>query len=360
MDLLTKDKLLQLAESHDQPCVSLFMPTHRTGREVEQNAIRFKNLLRRAQDKLVAGGMRTLQVQKLVKPAQTLLGERPFWHNQSDGLALFLSPLTLDHFRLPLSFDELVVTTRRFHLKPLVTLFNNDGRFQRAPTSLAESLQYDVQQKQLQFHTSAPARGGKRDAMYFGTGDAGTDEKELLLHFFQQVDNGLHELLAGERAPLVLAGVDYLLPIYDRANSYSYLMKAGITGNPDDLSANELHQQAWAIVEPYFQQEQRQAAERYHELAGSDSPLASSEIKDVVPAAVQGRVDCLFVAVGVQQWGDVDQRTGEVVVHDQQNPDDHDLLDFAAIHTLSKGGGVFAVAPDKVPDDTSLAAVYRY
>lgn len=33
--------------------------------------------------------------------------------------------------------------------------------------------------------------------------------------------------------PLVLAGVEYLLPIYRRANTYPYLLDGGVTGNPE-------------------------------------------------------------------------------------------------------------------------------
>jgi hypothetical protein len=348
------------------------MPTFRAGRRVEQNLIRFKNLLRQAEGGLTASGLRSLQVQALLEPATALL-------------ALFLSPTTFNHFRLPISFDELVVTTKRFHLKPLLTLLNSDGRFyllafsknqvrlfqgskfslsaldlQGVPGSLAESLQYDLHQKQLQFHTGAPARGGKRDARFFGTGDADTDEKELILHFFRQLDGGLREAVGGERAPLVLAGVDYLLPIYHRASSYPVLMETGITGNPDDLTTEDLHRRAWEIVEPHFRQEERKAADRYHMLAGSNSPLASSKVTEVVPASVHGQVDTLFVAVGIQRWGDVAPDTGDVMLHDRPEPDDHDLLDFAAIHTLLKGGTVYAVPPNEVPENSSLAAVFRY
>jgi hypothetical protein len=95
-------------------------------------------------------------------------------------LALFLSPGSFRHFRLLIAFDERVVTTKRFHLKPLLTLLNSDARFyllafsknqvhlfqgsefglsaldlQGVRQSLAESLQYDLYQKQLRFHTGA-------------------------------------------------------------------------------------------------------------------------------------------------------------------------------------------------------------
>jgi len=36
------------------------------------------------------------------------------------------------------------------------------------------------------------------------------------------------------------------------------------------------------------------------------------------------------------------------------------LLDFAAMHTLSNSGKVFAVQPEKLPGGGDLAAILRY
>ncbi|MFM6517075.1 MAG: hypothetical protein ACKPIC_10825 [Microcystis panniformis] len=40
-----------------------------------------------------------------------------------------------------------------------------------------------------------------------------------MLNFCYAVDTALHETLREEKAPLILAGVDYLLPIYQKANT---------------------------------------------------------------------------------------------------------------------------------------------
>jgi len=68
----------------------------------------------------------------------------------------------------------------------------------------------------------------------------------------------------------------------------------------------------------------------------------------------------LFVAVGLQQWGAFDPDANEVRWHQEIEPGDEDLLDLAAVHTLGNGGSVYAVEPEKAPDDALLAAVFRY
>ena len=386
MSLLSKSELEKLTEKREEWCVSIFMPTHRVGPGIQQDPIRFKNLLVEAEERLLTSGFRTPEAKELLEPTQRFLQDRLFWQHQSDGLAVFLSPEVLRLYRLPFGFEKLVVIADRFHIKPLLPLLSGDGRFyvlalsqneirllqgsrysagqvdlENVPESLAEALRWDDPERQLQWHTGTGAKRDGRAAIFHGHGVASADDpKDYILRYFHRIDEGLREVLAGERAPLVLAGVNYLHPIYEEANSYPHLMDEGIAGNPEELSTEELHKQAWAIVQPRFQKEQREAATRYRQLAGTGSELASGEIEQIVPAAYHGRVETLFVALGLQQWGTFDPPTNDVHLHQQAEPGDEDLLDLAAVQTFLNNGTVYAVESEKVPGDTPLATVFRY
>jgi hypothetical protein len=362
------------------------MPTHRAGAEIQQDSIRLKNLLGDAEERLAEAELRRPEVQELLKPAYGLVPQHDFWRHQSDGLALFVSPTVFRPYRLPFDFEALTFVAGRFHLKPLLPLLTGDGRFYvlalsqneirllqgtrhsvgqvdlvKVPESLADILKWDDPEKRLQWHTRTDSKVDGRAAIFHGHGVASADDpKDYILRYFHRVDEGLSQLLAEERAPVVLAGVDYLLPIYQQANTYLHLMDEGISGNPEGLSAKELHEHAWTIVKPLFQREQQEAAAQYQQLAGTDSHLASSVVQDVVSAAYHGRVASLFVGLGQHQWGTFDPMTNAVHTREEARPGDEDLLDFAAVHTYLNGGEVYAVESQKVPDDAPLAAVFRY
>jgi hypothetical protein len=170
----------------------------------------------------------------------------------------------------------------------------------------------------------------------------------------------LTEFLQEDRAPLVLAGVEYLLPIYKEANSYPNLVDTVIKGNPDLLRADELHKSAWNILEHYFQAAQEEAVSQYQQLAGQTSERATNTFEKIVPAAYHGQVETLFIAAGMQQWGVYNPVTNEIEIHDQMESGDDSLLELAAVQTYLKGGTVYAVEPDKVPGGASAAAVLRY
>jgi len=158
--------------------------------------------------------------------------------------------------------------------------------------------------------------------------------------------------------PLVMAGVEYLLPIYREANTYPHLVGEGIPGNPKGMSADQLHKAAWQIVKPLFTKAQTEAIAQYRQSSGTG--LTSSRIEEILSAAVHGRVAVLFIALDVQRFGTFDAERGEVRLDEAMQPGDVDLLDFAALQTVLSGGKVYALPPDDVPDRLPLAAILRY
>ena len=82
------------------PCLYLM---RRAGVETLQNPVRCKNLLRQAEERLLAGGLRPLQAQELLEPVQQLFADFDFWQHQNDGLALFLAAIYIPRVSLTTS-----------------------------------------------------------------------------------------------------------------------------------------------------------------------------------------------------------------------------------------------------------------
>jgi hypothetical protein len=380
--------LQELLNENKDICVSIYLPTHPVGREQQQDPVRFKNLLTETRGQLEARGMRKPEAEAFLKPADELLSDSHFWQHQSNGLAVFISTDIFETYRLPIEFEPLLVIADNFHLKPILPFVSGNGHFYilalsqneirllqanryhisevdlgNTPTSLREALWFDDPEKQLQFHTgtAAPGSTNTRPSIFHGQGATEDDNKTELLRYFQKVDRGMMDFLHHEQAPLVLAGVDYLLPIYHEANSYSYLVEDAITGNPEERNNAELHQAAWKVVRPIFKQDLHEALARYQELSGAGSDLASSHLSEIVKACHHGQVDILFTALGVQVWGSFDENEVTVEQHQRFQPGDQDLLDLAAVQTLLNGGKVYVLKPEEMPEpQATIAAIYRF
>ncbi|HKJ39495.1 MAG TPA: hypothetical protein VJ972_12025 [Anaerolineales bacterium] len=388
MDTFNDQDLKQLLDMSSKWCVSFYMPAHRVGREQQQDPIRFKNLIAQVEEKLLEYGADRTEVREMMRPMERLVSDADFWQHQSDGLAVFLSSGFSKTYRLPSKFEELMVISKNFHIKPLLPLINENGQFyilavslnnirlffgnrdlvnevklSTVPTSMDDALHHmEDPEKQLGYHTGTrnPSARGAQPAIFHGQGNDADDDEKDILRYFQLVDAGLKSILNDESIPMVLAGVDYLLPIYHDANSYAGLLKDGLTGNPDEMDEKELHKHAWKLVEPVFDKNKQKAMKQFGLLDGKNSDLATDELKTIVKAAKYGQVDTLFVPLNTQRWGRFEQKTGKMFLADEFSTDNEDLLNFAATQTILNSGQVFALDDDEVPGSGEQAAILRY
>jgi hypothetical protein len=387
MDLITREMVNELSQIKDERSISIYMPTHRVGREMQKDPIQLKNLLSSAEQELASREFRKPEIDEMLEPVKALLVSGRFWEHQSDGLAIFIAEDFFRYFRLPIYFSSMVFTGKQLHLKPLISMLSGDGQFyilalsqnqirllhgtrfsvdninlENVPTSLKQALYDDDPERQLQFRTGMGSQtsGGRQVSMFHGHSVADENNKKNLLRYFQQVDKGLMDLLEGEHIPLILAGVDYLLPIYKEASRYQNLIEETIQGNPDDLSSSALHKAAWQIMRPIFESDQNEAVEKFKNLYGSKSEDASVNVEDVIIAAHWGRVETLFVPLSVHLWGIFEAKRNKLVLHKQEQPGDQDLLDLAAVQTIVNGGMVYVLEQEEVPEKAKLAAIFRY
>lgn len=376
------DELKEVLQPREGPAVTLLVPTLAGGTHFRQNSVRFKNQIRSAEEALAARGVSAARIKELMAPATEMLGDTPFWEKQSRGLAMFLAPRFSRHYRVPLTLPEMaVVSDGSFHVKPLVPLIAETGRFflltlsqnrvalyeafrdgmtEIEPVGLPPSLREFLEQQGVeggrQFHTRSLG-ATDRAGVSHGHNPADLD-KERLAEYFREVENAVWEVLRQERVPLLLAGVEYLHPIYREANRYTHLFEQGLHGNVEGLSEAELFSRAWEVMETHLQQQRAEALSRFQGKMGTG--LASTETAQVVPAACQGRVDTLFVPVGVQVWGRYLPETSEIEVSATRANGHVDLLNLAAVQTLSAGGRVLALDPAEVPGGAKAAAIFRY
>ncbi len=388
--LLSRTELESLTAKYNDWHISIYLPTYKAGDEILENSVRFRNLLDRAEEQLVEAGMRRPEAKQLIGPARPLVNDELFWQRQSSGLAVFLAEGLARKYQLPLKLDELVVVSDRFHIKPLLSVLGNNGRFyvlalsqhetrllqgtrhligeidlgdrEEVPETIVEILKWEDPEMRLQYHAATPhTLHHGAPAIFHGHGVASEDDpKEKILRYFHRLDAGISDLLAGDEAPLVPVADDFVLSRYRKANTYPYLTEEGVQVVPKRLGPAALHRRTWGIVQPLFTQAEDQAREVYRHLEGNDSERAANTVGEVVPAAVFERVEGLFVARDGHRWGVFDPSTGEVEVHEERRVGDRDLLSMAAAHTLLNGGWIFVVEREQVPGGAPLAAVLRY
>lgn len=255
-------------------CLTIYAPRIGSPGAVDPNRVELKNLLKQAEVALSSAGVTPADVKKTLRPARELLQAQTFWPVRYESLALFMRPGFFRYYRIPDDATPYLLTVEQgFNLGPLraamddnqryyllalshkgVSLYRGDHyqieqlRPRHFPVDLKQALGIDEFPHWYETHTIAPASDGKGSEAYHGQYNISQTDKQMLLEFFRQIDRRLRTLLRKEPAPLLLAGVNYLLPIYRRANTYADLRPGGITGNVSRMDLDTLRERAWRLV----------------------------------------------------------------------------------------------------------------
>ena len=385
MERLIKENVGKLLQQRGEGlCVSLYMPTLKGWEGSTENPIRFKNLVKKIESELEANGLKYPEQQKLLEPAYKLMDENFFWSSQSEGLAFFLKQDFAEYYRLPVAFEERAVVKNSFYLKPLFSLLaadqqfyvlalsHKDARLLRGTRGLVEEMDLsyiiekfeekfagELPEQSLQFHTKAQQAGGTRPAIFYGGGgDLNNVQREKLRKYFRFIDAELPQLIGEMNVPLVLACVEELVPLYREASKYPLLMEQNIKGNPERMKAQEIHRAAMEIMEPYFQKQLEEVKKKYTEQKGTGK--ASNNLREILPAAFQGRISELFVDPWAQQWGWYYQDEEEINWQQESLPENEELYDLVATETFVHKGDVYALNADQLPDNEPIAAIFRW
>jgi hypothetical protein len=380
-DPVSRADLADLMRRKGPNKVSIYLPTFRSGPDTRENPVRLKNLLRQAEEGLVATGMRPTLARDMLRPGHEIEEVQEFQADLGDGLALFFDEAGMRKYRLPSAVPELCVVADRFDVKHLLRLVLDQAgyyllalsmnetrafrghrldihelRIDDMPRSIGDALWADDPERQQQFR-SASSGSSARGAVFYGSGDSKSDRlKDDVASYLNLVDRAFVKAVEGDGSPLVLAAVGYLQPIYRSVSEYEPVLGEGVEGNPEQARPEELAHQAWPLVERFYEAARRAEADRFGNLTGTGK--ASTELPEIVAAAIKGRVDTLWVAAGEQRWGRL--ADGKVVEHASQEPGDDDLLDIAAAEALANGGTVHVEDVERIPGGAQAAAILRY
>lgn len=379
MDTFTRADLERIAKAHNGACISLYMPTKRGGNDVtKENKLRFRHLLEEAEEMM---DYRKLQASDTLQKLKDYMEQGELQTPAGRGLAVFASQHLFESYQLPIEFNERCEVNDRFLITPLIGAVDEDKHFflvtlsrnavrlfdgskyslneitgPDLPMSIDETLWYDDPEKQLQFHTRTQSPSGKRDAVHHGHGGSDVDPKERLHRFFQETSTILDEHIGKGNRPLIAAGVDYVIPIFRDAAHRPGLVSRHISGNPEDLTGEELHSKALEIMEEIPESAQRARARRIlEERSGPVSML----LEEIVPAARFGRVDSLFIVPSLDRQGVVHPENAKVE-RTEDTGKSRDLVNEAVLGVLLNSGHVFTCEPGEVPGGGEMAAVLRY
>lgn len=372
----SKQQLTELLEQEKGPCVSILMPTHESGRETNQNPIRFKNLVKEAMDRVVEDSALHKQLSELA----ALENDFEFWQHQAKGLAIYVTETSQQFVKLSHRVDETVYLGDQFYIRPLAghacgqnsylvlalswteaSLHHADAHDvqevdnDRFPATMSELVLERDPEEQLQY-TSHQARGQgagpSNVAMYHGHGE-GEHKIEADRHAYL---HRVGELLKDEQndgRPLLLFATE---EVAGHFTSISELEPAGVVHvSPDGLDDQQLADRAREWVKEHQAGDEMDVNDQLGSAIANKS--GSDKIEQIVIDAANGRVETLLLGETPVHWGEFD-RAQQKVLTGCEPGSGMDLVNFAVHETLKAGGDVRQI--HQQPKAWPVAALYRY
>lgn len=361
-----------LASTTGEDLISVFLPTHKKGRDIAQDRIRLKNQLSAAEEVLAGLGWKPRQRTQRLSKARDLLDDLEFWEHQEAGLAVYIDdrgdvvavsssrPLDTVASVMPVFLVRpLAADLHGFNIPVLALTKDEVALFKATEVDVdeipAELPSYDDvnwfvdREKERQQH---PDHVGTDRGRHGHEPSARSGED--LARFLREVDSAIEPVEAD--TPIIVLGDDDVVARYAHVSRRPTLSRPN-SGIRAPFSSEEILDRVGAMIADLDQQRIDEALYTASDQLGVG--MATVEIEDAIPASVGGRVERVVVDRRASAiWGRFDEMSLEVEVHDAHQPGDVDLLDRLVV--WSRGNGAEIVSTETAIEDRPFIASFRY
>jgi len=370
-------KIQEILESHG-PCVTIVLPPYHPGEPAKSRGALLKANLQDASHQLAQRGFPKAAIGDLLAPLEHLSQDAASLTGSHWGRAIFRSPDVFCQYQLTQPAKPSLTVAGCFSIRRLlpdlwaprlfyilalskesVQLFRCN--YQRAeavelpagvPTTLAEALQLERPDHDLENRSAIGTSTGSMHAIRFGTGSGRESEHAHLADFYKLVDRGIHKLLHEPGIPLLLAGVEEELDAYRAISTYPNIVKEALGGSPNlSFQDAETVSKACSILKA---DEFRREAETLKQAKERSAPgHVSTDAHAILRAAFEGRVHQLYLDESAERIDVFERGT-------YRSWGKEDLLNLAAVETLLHGGKAFELPSEVMADGAGAFAIMRF
>jgi hypothetical protein len=361
-----------LSAASGEDLISIFLPTHKKGRDIAQDKIHLKNQLAEVDDTLANLGWKPRQRAERLARTHGLLDDVEFWEHQEAGLVVYVDDqggvVSIATAR-PLAPEAWVMPV--FMLRPLAAELNgielpvlaltkgevslfmaNQAGVEEVPARLPsyEDVNWFVdREKERQHHPDMVGTDRGRHGH-----EPSAREHEDLARFLREV-NSAFDTPKSDTPLVVLGDTDVVARFADI--SERPILSPSNSGMRAPFSTTEIMEKTEPLIDDLTARRLEEAEKSAGDRLGVG--MAAVAIEDAVPAAVTGRIDRVLVDQSASPiWGRFDEQSLQVDVHPAHEPGDVDLLDRLVVWVRHNGGEI--LSSESISDGRPFIATFRY
>lgn len=355
---ITLKKLKDLKSSH---CVTIAINTHRTKPDNLADPILLKNMVKEAEQRILADASLS-NANQLIESLRQI--ESSIDHNYNlESLILFVNENMAEYLRLPISVENRVILDTSFATRDLIRSMHIESNYyilvlSQQKVRLIEALNDKVVEE---VNTPFPI---ENDQLYSTSkGDIANAGRQtnLVAEFFNRVDKAVNEKRHSNPLPVLIcteeANYHEYLKIADQKGS---ILDARLNKNRVDEKDHAIVREAWEIVKEYNAKRNIERREELEKAVGSGNFL--SDINDIWLAIGEGRVHTLFIEIGLYHSGIINGNNLELVSDDRKNETEviYDIYDELIEQNMKFGGDVVFLPKGNLDIFNGFGAITRY
>lgn len=371
---MIKEDLKVLQEKHDDPCVSIIIPTHRISTETDKDYIRLKNAIKRASESLHEQYDKK-QVSPIIDRLETIMEDELDYSSLLEGIGLFISPSIEKVVHLPFEVNEKVIVDTTFEVRDLKLALNREldykllmlsednlrlfyGKGRNIVEYKDDLLPLELNKEAYDYQKANTGNPGTSSPN--GTTEKASEDQKKVIENLKHWDNKLTNYL-NDKSPLFVAGDKQILGDFEQITHHRDKIQGKLTGNFDHLNNHEIADKIQIEVKRYIHEQQDQAIRMVEEEVGFDR--VSSGLTRVFEEALKGKGSRLLVEESYSEPGYFDENNYRLYLEPEQTDGlKHlaDAVDDVIEEVLNKNGEVRFVADGKLKKYGKIALSLRY
>lgn len=354
-------KLEKLALENNSPCVTISLNTHRTHPENAQDEIILKNLLKEAEERVLAEFEKRPMASLLEKIA-TVLSEIDMNYHL-DSLHIFLSNDTQEVIRLAWPIEEnSVQISDSFAIRPLIQASTQSEEYLILLLSQGGTQLYKALNGSIVEEIEDDGFPFAESQHYLTNSDRASDAKQvdnMVREFLNEVDKALVKVhnKTGMRCVVICTEDNHsrLMQVADKPDVY--FGYAPIDYN--NTATHHIAKQGWEIVSTFQKQGNAKAIGEMKEAVAKG--LVLTDLQEIFQAAMEGRGDVLIINKAFSQSVVMTSDRTFNLITDVTIPNAiDDITNRIAWDVLSKKGRVIFTTQEQLKDLGDIVLKTRY
>lgn len=359
-----QEQLTKLAEQKSYPSVTISFNTHRTSPDNLQDAIKLKNAVKEAEERLLKEFDNKRDIAEVLQKLSDVLDDIDVSKN-IESLHVFISKDTLEIVRTTWPvINEGVWIDDKFAIRPLIKAVNRTEEYlvlylTQKGVHLYEAKD-DIIENEIT-NEDFPFTESKYNLNHVFA-DLRTDslQENRLKNFINQVDKAVQRIDTTYSTPVLVVSVadnySYLLDQADQPSIYIGNVSADFNS---PTQKHEFMADAWEFIKQRQHQNRTLAIEEMQEAISKGQVL--TDLQEIYQASIDGRGDLLIVHQDYEQpVRMIDDRTFELV----DDPTEIDVIDDItsniAWDVISKKGRAIFTSQDEIKELGKIVLKTRY